>query len=403
VPKGLSLGVAAYLVAMIVFASFNLRPGLVTIGPVLPQVGRSLGLGSIALGVLTSLPILALGIFSWIADPIGRRIGWSLGVVLAELFVAIGIVVRSLGVDWTAFVGATVIGAGVGLGGVYVPALVKANFPTRLGPLMGVYTMTLTLGSMASVAVTPALLHTFGGAWQPALGVWTLPAAAAALLWIPLRRVSSAAATGATRVSLWRNALAWVVAINMGLQSTLFYSLVSWLAVLLQGRGESVAQSGVDLSWFYGPMLFGGLLGPMLLGRTRYQGPSALAWGALSGVGLFGALYAPRSLIGPFCALDGFALGGIFGVALSFLVLRAREPQSAAALSSMAQTVGYIIASIGPFALGALRTLPDAETSSVAFLLFLTILTMVFGLLAGRPLYVEDRRAFTEGKTSPAR
>lgn len=382
---------ASALIAALVFAAFNLRPGLVTIGPVLPNVGRSLGLGSVALGVLTSLPILALGVFSWIADPIGRRIGWSRGLVLAELLVAAGIVVRSLGEPAAAFAGATVLGAGVGLGGVYIPALVKANFPASLGVMMGVYTMTLTFGSMASVAATPPLLHRFGGDWKYALGVWALPAVAAAVIWLPLHGASAAAAR-ARGISLWRNRLAWIVALNMGLQSCLFYGLVAWLAVLLQSRGESVAASSLDLSWFYGPMLVGGLLGPVLVGRTQFQGLAAAGWGALAGVSLFGALYGPRALIAPSCAVLGFALGGIFGVALSFLVLRSREPQSAAALSSMAQTVGYIIASAGPFALGGLRTLPDAETASAAFLGFLTILTMIFGSLAGRPLFVEDEK-----------
>lgn len=382
----------AYLLAALVVASFNLRPGLVTIGPVLPQLGRSLGLDTVALGVLTSLPILALGVFSWVADPLGRRIGWSRGVVLAGVFIGAGILVRSLGAPWTAFAGSALVGAGVGLGGVYVPALIKANFPHRIGALMGVYTMMLTFGSMASVAATAPLLHGFGGDWRPALGVWALPAFAGAVLWVPLRRVSAATATGAVRVPLWRSPLAWVVALNMGLQSALFYALASWLGALLQGRGESVAASAIELSWFYAPMLVGGLAGPISLHRIRPEAVPAAGWALLSLASLVAALAGPRALIAPSCAVLGFALGGVFGVALSFLVLRARTPQTAASLSSMAQFVGYVIASLGPFALGGLRALPDAALSSLIFLVALTLLVVAFAVLAARPLFVDDRR-----------
>lgn len=387
--RSLSRGATAYLLVAIVIAAFNLRPALVTVGPVLPEIGRALQLPPPSLGLLTALPILTLGIGSGLADPLGRRIGWSRGVLVASVLIALGIVARSAGNATTIYLGAIVAGFGIGLGGVYVPALVKANF-TQLGVLVGVYSMMLTLGSLVSVALVPTLLLTFGGDWRRPLAVWALPALLSALAWLPLHAREGGARARRASVSLWRNRLAWIVALYMGLQSSLFYSLAAWLAAMLQARGVSLAGSGISLAWFFGPQLVGALLAPVVVARVRRQGLVALSLAALGGVTAALALRGPLALVNVSCGVLGICLGGVFGVALAYLVLRARHPETAASLSSMAQTVGYIVASLGPLALGALRALPKADLTSLAFLLLLTVLTMVFGLLAGRPVFVDD-------------
>jgi CP family cyanate transporter-like MFS transporter len=380
------------LAALVAFA-FNLRPGLVSVGPLLLALQASLALSSTAVGVLTALPVLAFGAGTAFAERVGRRLGWGNGIVVAAALIAGGIALRSAGSAAAAYAGAALLGLGVGLGSVYVPALMKAYAGHRLGTAMGVYTLMLVGGSMLSVAAAPALFHAFGDDWRPALGVWALPAAFAALAWLPLRGIASPAPAGHARARLWNNPLAWAVSINMAMQSTLFYSLASWMGALLAGRGLSLDAVGLTLSVFFLAQFPSSLFAPMLFARSRRQGLASVGLAVLAAVSLVLMLYGPTPTIALSCAILGFSLGGFFALALSYLVWRSHTPDTAAALSGMAQTVGYLTASAGPLLLGVLRGAPDPRLASTLWMLFLLAGAMAAGALAGRPAFVDEAPA----------
>jgi len=355
----------------------------------LPVVAHDLALAPLAIGALTALPVLALGAASAFADRLGRRVGWGNAILATALLIALGIVVRSTGNAAWAFVGALLLGAGTGLGGVFVPALLKTH-ARRLGAAMGAYTFMLVASSTISVAATPALLGAFASDWRPALGAWAIPALAAAVAWLPLRRIDvPARAAGAIRIALWRHPLAWAIAVNMGLQATLFYSLASWLATLLIDRGIAVASAALDLSLFYLPQIATALFAPVLLARTRRQGGVAAAAVGIAGVAIVAALYGPIAWIPFWCAFAGSALGAVFAFALTLLVLRSRAPDTAATLSGMAQTVGYVLAASGPLVLGLLRATPDPRLASTLWITLLVLGAMVSGGIAGRQAFVD--------------
>lgn len=384
----------AYLFIAIVFVTLNLRPALVTIGPVLPLVGGSLSLSATALGILTSLPILMLGAAGGVAEPFGRRIGWSAGVVVALGLVACGTVLRSTGSIPALFAGALLLGVGIGIANVFVPTLLKWGFAQRLGLMMGVYTFCLAFGAMLSVGMTPLLLEVFHDDWKPALGVWAFPAALGALLWIPLVRLHGNTAS-LPSTPLWRNRLAWAVTAYMGFQSMMFYSLASWYAALLHARGLSVATTSLNLSILFVTQMVFALIIPIVLVRTSRQEILGVALPGVVAVGIVGALYGPFAWIPAWSAIIGLALGGVFGVALSFMVLRARRVESAARLSGMAQTVGYVFASLGPLGIGLLQTTPNPRLATTTWLVVLACLTMVFGAIAGQNAFVEGEAALT--------
>ncbi|HXF33874.1 MAG TPA: MFS transporter [Candidatus Acidoferrales bacterium] len=383
-----------YLFVAIVFVTLNLRPALVTIGPVLPLVGSSLALPATALGFLTSLPILMLGAAGSIAEPFGRRVGWSGGIVVALGLVACGTVLRSTGSVPALFAGAVILGTGIGIGNVFVPTLLKWGFAQRLGLMMGVYTCALAFGAMVSVGITPFFLQIFHDDWKPTLGVWALPAVLGALLWIPLVRLHGKIAS-LPSVPLWRNRLAWAVTAYMGFQSMMFYSLASWYAALLHARGLSVALTSLNLSILFVTQMVFALIVPIVLVRTSRQDIFGVALPGVVAIGIVGALYGPFAWIPLWSTIIGLALGGVFGVALSFMVLRARRVESAARLSGMAQTVGYVFASLGPLGIGLLQSAPDPRLATTVWLVLLACITMTFGAIAGQNAFVEGESALT--------
>jgi len=378
-----------YLPLVIVAATLNLRPALLTLGLVLPAVQHSLQLSPFGAGALTALPIFALGFASAIAVPIGRRLGWSGGLIFALILVGAGTLLRSAGTDVTLYAGALTLGIGIGLGNVYVPTLVKARLAARIGLAMGVYTMMLTVGALISVSLTPLFVAHFGD-WRPTLAVWAIPAFIATAIALPLLVDNLYPQEHVPGMGYWRNGLAWAISAYMGLQSAIFYAIALWMGALIAARGLGLHEVAADLTVFYFTQFLAALITPIALLKTKRQDVMAVLVVAANGALIVAILYGPLSLTFAFCALLGFTMGAMFGVALTFPVIRARTADSAARLSSMALCVGYIIASLGPLVLGIVNHTADARLASTIWLTFLVIITMIAGAIAGQRRYVDQ-------------
>jgi CP family cyanate transporter-like MFS transporter len=374
----------------LVLVALNLRPALSSMAPVLGQVSDGLGLSAAQAGLLTTLPVLCLGLFAPLAPMLARRIG-SERVVLGILAtLALGIVLRST-LDTTGlFLGSLLAGASIGIIGVLLPGIVKRDFPQHAGTLTGVYTMALCLGAAMAAGATVPLAHAFGDSWAPALGFWMLPAILAMLVWLPQARNGHGVHKVAYRVrGLWRDPLAWQVTLYMGLQSSLAYIVFGWLPSILIGRGLSPTQAGLVLSGSVIMQLFSSLAAPWLATRGRDQRLAIVVVMLVTLCGLFGCLYAPLSGLWGWAVLLGLGQGGTFALALTLIVLRSRDAHVAANLSSMAQGVGYTLASMGPFAVGLVHDLTGGWSALGWVFAVLGAGAIVFGLGAGRALHVQ--------------
>ncbi|WP_244643777.1 hypothetical protein [Pseudomonas fluorescens] len=69
---------AIALVAGILLIAVNLRVPFTSIAPVLPLIQNDFGLSASALGLLTSLPLLAFAAFSPLSASVARRFGIEL-------------------------------------------------------------------------------------------------------------------------------------------------------------------------------------------------------------------------------------------------------------------------------------------------------------------------------------
>ncbi len=381
-----------YAPVALVAVTFNLRAGLLTVGPVLPAIVRGLDLSPTESGLLTALPILVLGLASAAAVPVGRVLGWSGGLVFAMTLTAAGIWLRSDGNDVALFAGAALLGIGIGLANVFVPTLVKERFSGRIGLAMGLYSMLLTTGALIAVRLTPPLYAHFAD-WRPTLAAFAVPAFAAAAIASPLAFNGTRPHPRARGTSLWGNPVAWAVTAFMGLQSAFFYAFAQWAGALLSDRGIALPDIAADLGVFYFTQFIGALALPIALTKSGRQDLVAAAIVACAGASAVGILYGPPATIFACSALLGLAIGGVFAAALTFQVIRARTAQSAARLSSMAQCAGYIIASAGPLVLGLVSRWPDARLASTLWLTALAVFTTVAAVLAGRPRFVEDAPA----------
>lgn len=374
----------------LVLVALNLRPALSSMAPMLSDVSKSLGLSAAKAGLLTTLPVLCLGLFAPLAPILARRFGSERVVLGILLTLAGGIILRSLFGEAGLFAGSILAGASIGIIGVLLPGIVKRDFAKQAGTMTGIYTMALCLGAAMASGSTVPLSQYFDNSWAMGLGFWIIPALVAAVFWLPQARQGHGLHQVAYRVrGLLRDPLAWQVTLYMGLQSSLAYIVFGWLPSILISRGLSPTQAGLVLSGSIMVQLISALTAPWLATRGKDQRLAIVVVMLLTLGGLFGCLYAPLDGLWGWAVLLGLGQGGAFSLALTLIVLRSRDAHVAANLSSMAQGFGYTLASLGPFAVGIVHDVTGSWDAVGWIFAVLGLGAIVFGLGAGRALYVQ--------------
>ncbi len=344
------------LALAIVLVAFNLRPMLASLAPVLPEVMRDIGLSATMASLMSTVPVLFLGLFAATAPGLARRLGLESATLWALAAVAVGTGLRGVGGVEMLVAGSLLAGAGIGIGNVLLPGLLKRDFADRAPLMTGFYSMALCVGASVAAGATVPLYNAFGRSWHLALAFWALPAAAALAFslfaWSDrLWRVGPVVAVSAAG-SLWRDPVAWQVTMFMGLQSVMAYTVFGWLAPIMRSRGDTPVTAGLVVSVSVLMQVVSSLPAPILAARLRSQSIPACGSVILIVVGFLGLLSAPLWMQWIFAVTMGIGMGGAFATAVLFLVLRAPTGAAAARLSSMSQTVGYLLASMGPLFVG---------------------------------------------------
>ncbi|SCW75285.1 MULTISPECIES: CynX/NimT family MFS transporter [unclassified Pseudomonas] len=373
----------------LILVALNLRPALSSMAPLLSEVSGSLGLSAAQAGLLTTLPVLCLGLFAPLAPVLARRFGAERVVLGILLTLAGGIVLRSAFGQVGLFAGSILAGASIGVIGVLLPGIVKRDFARQAGAMTGVYTMALCLGAAMAAGATVPLSEYLGHNWASGLGFWVVPALLAAVFWLPQVGQKHGAHQVAYRVrGLLRDPLAWQVTLYMGLQSSLAYIVFGWLPSILIGRGLTPTQAGLVLSGSVIVQLISSLAAPWLATRGKDQRLAIVIVMVMTLGGLFGCLYAPIDGLWGWAILLGLGQGATFSLALTLIVLRSRDAHVAANLSSMAQGFGYTLASLGPFAVGVVHDLTGGWNALGWIFGLVGLGAIIAGIGAGRALYV---------------
>ncbi|WP_016854725.1 MFS transporter [Halomonas smyrnensis] len=374
-------------IVLMVLVGLNLRPALSSLAPLLPRIEADSGLPMLAIGALTTLPVLCLGLFAPSAPWLSRRLGTERTLSLALVILAAGLGLRGLAVPFWLFAGTLLVGAGIGIAGTLLPALVKRELPDSADLMTGVYTMALCLGGALGAGLSIPLAEALGG-WAAALTSWAALAVVSLIAWqtlmpTPTRPPTTTPARGDTG-ALLRQPLAWQVTLYMGCQSSLAYIVFGWLPALLVERGYDEVEAG----WMTGAsvmlQLGAALSAPWLARLGCDQRPALLLVLSLTAGGFWILLQGPTEWRWAGVALLGFGQGGGFSMALSLIVLRTADARLAGKLSGMVQGIGYALASLGPLGVGVMLELDLGLAGITAALLALAAAATVFALLAGR-------------------
>jgi CP family cyanate transporter-like MFS transporter len=392
------------LAAGVVLIAINLRPAAAAIGPVLNRIQSDTGLSSGWAGALTTLPVLCFGLLAPLAPVLARRLGVRTALAGAMFVLLAGMLIRLIPGVGLLFLGTALAGAAIATGNVLLPVLVRRDFSHRTGTAMSLYTVSLIGFAALSAGVTVPVADALGGGWRPGLAVWAIPAAIAALAWLPalVRRDAPAAATpDAAEVNhsaraLLRRPLAWAVTLFFALQSGGFYAVLAWLPSIFRSHGASEGHAGLLLSLAMLVGLLTALVIPGLAGRRRDQRPLVVVSCVLTVAGLLGILIAPMSAPYLWVVLLGLGQNAAFPLALMLIVTRGGNVATTEGLSTMAQSIGYVLSSLAPLAVGALHGISHSWTPALILLVALVAPQLVIGLAAAR-----DRQLAPPSAPSP--
>jgi len=395
----------ALLAGGVILVAINLRPAAASIGPVLDRIETETGLSSGWAGALATLPVLCFGLLAPLAPVLARRFGLRASIAGGMCALLAGMVIRLLPGVGFLFLGTGLAGAAIATGNVLVPVLVRRDFADRTGMAMALYSTSLIAFAALAAGMTVPVANALGGGWRPGLAVWAIPVMAAALAWAPalFRRdvpggivrsgrstaptartaSETSAAEAHTARTLLRKPLAWQVTLFFALQSGGFYATLAWLPSIFRSHGASEAHAGLLLSLTMVVGLITALTVPGLATRGRNQRPLVIASCALTAAGLLGILLAPMTAPYLWTVLLGLGQNASFPLALMLIVLRGGSVATTEGLSTLAQSVGYVLAAFAPLAVGALHGLTQSWAPALILLLVLVAPQLIFGLAAG--------------------
>jgi CP family cyanate transporter-like MFS transporter len=384
------------LLAAVILVALNLRPAIASVPPLSDSIAADYGLSAAAIGLLTTLPVLCMGLFAPLGALLGRRFGTERVLAAAVGLIAAGTALRVFHTLFLLYLATALFGVGIAVAGALLPPLVRARFPDRIGPVTGLYTTGLIGGALLAASLTPAL----GLSWPNALALWTFPALLALFVWLAVARRVTLLSENEVKgdpvnggPAPWRSRRAWFATFFMGGQSLLYYASLAWLAARYTALGSSPAEAGLLLGLFSATQLVSALGLPLLAHHFGDPRPWIAASLATTGVALALIAYVPATVPWLWASLLGLGMGGQFALALTVLSTLGNSPRESAAATGMALFVGYLLAAAGPVLAGALRDATGGYAVPFAALAVFAVPVLAAGVASGRPGHVSPSRA----------
>lgn len=366
-----------FFVIAIIFLATTLRTPLTGVGPIISIIRDELNISNVLAGFLTTIPLLAFAVFSPLAPRISRKFGMEQTLFYAVILLTLGIILRSLGTTSFLILGTVLIGIGISFGNVLVPSLFKLKYPLHVGLLTGIYTVSMNISASIALGISNPIASSTSFGWQGALSFSIILTAITLIAWIPLLRgqkvdltAISGDSTKPAEKKLWKTPLAWAIAISMGLQSLLFYSFTAWLPEILISQGMSAQKAGwmasiMQMSQI--PMTF---LIPIIAEKLKSQRPIVIFFTLFYLIGLTGLFFKWTDLTVVWMICLGVSGGASFGVVVMLFTLRTKTAYEAAQISGFAQSIGYLLAAVGPVLFGYLHDVTGSwNTSNIIFII----------------------------------
>jgi CP family cyanate transporter-like MFS transporter len=320
-------------------------------------------------------------------------------MVFALVAILVGDVVRGLSGSFVVLaVGSAIAFAGMGVGNVLLPPLVKRYFPDRIGLLTSLYATVIAVSTLLPPLIAVPVADSLG--WRTSVGMWGALSLLAVLPWLrilvshkpahPDHDVEVEEAEPRLVGRVRHTAIGWSLAVVFAVSSLNAYAMFAWLPEILHDTaGSDPAEAGALLSLFAAMGIPAALLVPLLAARLKNVALLVYAGVACFVIGYLGLILAPATATWVWVVFAG--LGPLlFPLSLVLINVRTRTHEGAVALSGFVQGVGYTLGALGPLIVGVLHQVTGQWTLALVVLLATAAAAAVAGSIVARPHQLED-------------
>ncbi|ETT74396.1 major facilitator transporter [Bacillus mycoides FSL H7-687] len=374
-----------YILALF-FVSINLRIGITSVSPVLETIRQDLNISNFSVSFLTAIPVFCMGTFALLTGKVIRKYGAEKSIMACLILIGFATCMRAFTFSIsTLFASSLFIGIGIALAGPLLSGFIKEKSPTKIGLMIGIYSVGMGTGASLSAGLTIPLQHVLKDDWNMALAFWGVLTIIAIIFWYPvMKRKKNTSTQNKKNNSLpLRNKKAWLFTIFFGLQSGIFYSITTWLAPANQSMGVSSEQAGTLITVFTVIQMICSFLIPTLADIYKNRALWLLGSICFVLVGLSLMIYPLTTPWVPSILL-GIGLGGIFPLALMLPLYETKTSEDASAWTAMMQSGGYIMGGFIPVLAGIARDYFDGYTQIFIIMALLSLILFILTLVMNK-------------------
>lgn len=380
-----------FLILGLLLLGVCMRMPITAIPSVIKEIASTLHVEPTSLGILTTIPLICFGLLSSVVSALAQRIGNELTIELAMILMFIGSYLRILNFS-SLMIGTVLVGAAITCINVLLPAIISDKLPDKIGSVTGMYNVAMTLfAAIGAYVITPI---THATSWETAVIIISIIVLIAAIVWVPNLKYNQRATSGDQPVdrgtNMWKNANAWWLLLFFGGQCFVFYSIVAWLPTIAMDAGLTSDQASLAaglLQLFSMPFAF---LVPVIATKMKNRQPIMMFAGIVTLIGTGMMFFPVNSFV--YYAIVALFLGmgttTTFVLAMTLFGLKTKSSADTRNLSGMVQSVGYLIAALGPVVVGNLYSSTHNWFASLIVIAIAAIFFTVCGVIAERKQFI---------------
>ncbi len=374
-----------YILALF-FVSINLRIGITSVSPLLETIRQDLNISNFSVSFLTAIPVFCMGTFALLTGKVIKKYGAEKAIMACLILIGFATCMRAFTSSIsTLFASSLFIGIGIALAGPLLSGFIKEKSPTKIGLMIGIYSVGMGTGASLSAGLTIPLQHVLKDDWNMALAFWGVLTIIAIIFWYPVMKQKKNTSTQNKKNNSLplRNTKAWLFTIFFGLQSGIFYSITTWLAPANQSMGVSGEQAGTLITVFTVVQMICSFLIPTLADIYKNRALWLLGSICFVLVGLSLMIYPLTTPWIPSILL-GIGLGGVFPLALMLPLYETKTSEDASAWTAMMQSGGYIMGGFIPVLAGIARDYFDGYTQVFIIMALLSLILFLLTLVMNK-------------------